>query len=249
MKRVIIVSDLHCGHNYGLTPPEYYNHQKDIQKIGWEWAKKEMKALGKIDVCICLGDAVDGPGHKDSTEHNTTDTSKQSDIAIRCIESFGAKKHIFFRGTPFHTKTSYEAEDPIAHYFSAPIMDSGKIDINGLLFHGKHTTSKGGSPYASVTSLQRTAIVTHLNDITKETEHADVYGRAHIHEWNLVQRELFTAFTNPCFQFSGTAYGRRCEGFYSYGFCVMDVYDKHKFTINPHILKLHTGKKSKVLKV
>ena len=73
MKRVLILSDTHCGSIFGLTPPDYHNHYNEIQKVGWDFYEETISNLGNIDLCIVNGDAVDGPGKKDTRQHITTD--------------------------------------------------------------------------------------------------------------------------------------------------------------------------------
>lgn len=176
---------------------------------------------------------IDGPGLKDSRQHIDTDTDVQCQIAIECLKYVNAKKYIFLRGTPYHVTTDRECEDAIADYFNAEIHDERKIDVNGCIIHCRHTTGKGGTAYGSMTSLQRQAVVQLLNDVTTCGVKADIFIRSHIHEYDLADRSLFTAFSTPALQFKGTAYGRKCTGFYDYGFIYLDIrskkdYDFHK---------------------
>lgn len=240
-KRVLVLSDMHCGHNLGLTHPDYFNHMKDVQKVGWDFFTKNIKKLGKIDLCIVNGDACEGPGKKDNLQHNTTDVSEQQDIAIACIEQVKANKYVFLRGTPYHVTTDHEIEDKIAAKFGAGIYDSRKIDVNGCVLHCRHTMGKSGTAYGSITSLQRSAIVQLLNDVESCSVKADVYIRSHIHEYELIDRDLFSAVTTPALQFKGTSYGRKCTGFYSYGFIWMDIRSKKDFDIHKEILPLTGG--------
>lgn len=98
MARVVILSDLHCGHAVGLTPPQHQGApagmlrgRKEklvgIQAALWEWFSKRIKALGNIDVLIVNGDAVDGKGRKSGgTEQITVDMNNQVEIASDCIK-------------------------------------------------------------------------------------------------------------------------------------------------------------------
>lgn len=248
-KRVLILSDLHCGHILGLTHPEYFNHFREIQAAGWSFFTKNIKALGHIDLCIINGDTVDGEGKKDSRQHITTDSSLQQKIAIRCLSEVKAERFVFLRGTPYHVTTDMELEDGIADYFNAEIHDSRKIDVNGCVIHARHTAGKGGTAYGSATSLQRSAVVQMLNDVECEEVKADIFIRSHIHEYNLIERELYTAITTPCLQFKGTSYGRQCTGFYSFGFIWLDIRGKHDYDIHKVLLKGANHKKESVTKL
>jgi len=236
-KRVLILSDMHCGHNLGLTHPDYFNHFKEIQKVGWDFYTNNIKKLGKIDLLLMNGDACEGPGRKGTREHVSTDMGIQQDMAIACIEQVEAKKLVFLRGTPFHSTNDMEYEDGIAKHFNSEIYDSRKIDVNGCILHVRHTTGRSGTAYASVTSLQRSAVVQMLNDVESDNIKADIFIRSHIHSYNYVDRELFTAVTTPALQFAGSSYGRTCLGQYSYGFIWFDIrskkdFDCHKVTLS-----------------
>jgi hypothetical protein len=250
-KRVLVLSDLHCGHMLGLTPPHYHNHFREIQEVGWKFFTEGIRSLGNIDLCIVNGDAVDGPGSKESLQHLTTDVSTQQDIAIECLKFVEAKKYVFLRGTPFHVTSDFEIEDGIADYFNAEIHDERKIDVNGCIIHCRHTTGKGGTAYGSATSLQRSAVVQTLNDTISENIKANILIRSHIHEYGTVDRSLFTAITTPALQFKGTSYGRKCTGFYDYGFVYLDIESKNKFSFDK-ILLTETGgdfKKETITKI
>jgi hypothetical protein len=239
-KRVLVLSDLHCGNIYGLTPPGYYNHFKEIQQTGWDFFQKGIKSLGKIDLCILNGDLVDGPGKKDARQHITTDMKEQVDIASECLKIIPAKKLVFIRGTCYHVTTDRENEDDIADRFNSEIYDSRKIDVNGCIIHCKHTVGKGSTVYGSVTPLQSGSALQVLTDISADNIVADIFVRSHIHEYNLVDREIFSAVTTPGLQFKGMAYGRKYASFYSYGMIWMDIRSKKDFDINK-ILLTKTG--------
>jgi len=250
-KRVLILSDMHCGHNLGLTHPDYQNQFREIQKVGWDFFTKKVKSIGKIDLCICNGDLTDGPGHKGSREHITTDMKSQQEMAIACLEQVKAKKMIFLRGTPFHVTNDMEYEDAIAKHFNSEIHDSRKIDVNGCILHCRHTVGKSGTAYGSITSLQRSAVVQLLNDVESESTKADIYIRSHIHESTYIKRGIFTAITTPALQFAGSSYGRRCTGMYNFGLVWLDIRGKKDVDYHEEILSEFAGnhKKEEITKI
>lgn len=250
-KRVLILSDLHCGNIFGLTPPEYQNHFREIQQIGWKFYTDNIKKLGKIDLCILNGDLLDGPGKKDTRQHITTDMREQVNIAIEALKIVPAKKFVFIRGTCFHVTTDRENEDDIAKHFNSEIYDSKKINVNGCVIHCKHSVGKGSTVYGSVTPLQSTSALHMLTDISAENTPADIFVRSHIHEYNMVDREIFTAVTTPCLQFKGMAYGRKYSSFYSYGMVWFDIRGKKDFDVNKILLKETGGshKREEIIKI
>jgi predicted MPP superfamily phosphohydrolase len=250
-KRVLILSDLHCGSIFGLTPPEYQNSFREMQQIGWNFFIRNIKSLGKIDLCIINGDILDGPGKKDSRQHITTDIKEQINIAISALKYVNANKFVFIRGTCYHVTTDRENEDDVARSFSSEIYDHKKIDVNGCIMHCRHSTGKGSSIYGSITPLQSNSAVQILSDISSSNEIADIYIRSHIHEYNMIDREPFTVISTPALQFKGMAYGRKFNSFYSYGFVWLDIRDKKDFDVNKILLSETGGsyKKESILKI
>ena len=101
-KRVVTISDLHCGHEFGLTPPawQYKNdgHPRiakaaKFQRALWSFATEALDDLKPIDVLICNGDAIDGKGDKSGgIEQITTDRLEQCEMAAEFINYAEAKQ-------------------------------------------------------------------------------------------------------------------------------------------------------------
>ena len=111
MKRVLVFSDPHCGHETGLTHPSYqysfirepidslerrHNKFRDIQEQVWNWYEQTVESVKPIDILFNLGDNIDGRGEASgSTELIVADQNKQCNMAVRAIEIIEADK-IFF---------------------------------------------------------------------------------------------------------------------------------------------------------
>jgi len=92
--RVIIVSDLHCGHIQALAPKRWNDVPtggRDImqaRKRLWRWWEKEVKALDAVDILLCNGDLIDGRGFRSgSTELLTADLDEQVAMAAECLQN------------------------------------------------------------------------------------------------------------------------------------------------------------------
>ena len=106
MRRVLIISDLHCGHFAGLTPPSWHHspsstsdplQQRFLEFCKFSYGKfyKIVKSLQPIDVLMVNGDCVDGLGRRSGgTELWTTDVDRQCDMATEIIKFIKAKKII-----------------------------------------------------------------------------------------------------------------------------------------------------------
>jgi len=252
MKRLLIIADTHTNHQLGLTPPEYQNiFYKEIQSIGWNFYSKTVKELN-ADAVLFNGDIIDLANFHDKTEFITTNTEHARQMAIEVIyeiPNINNIEKIFIRGTGVHTKQNEEQEDLIAENFDCVAYDSKKFKINGTIIHARHTSSKGGTAYGSVTPLQRSAVIQILNDISKNQVKADLYIRSHCHDFNIVQRSLFTAMTTPALQFAGSTYGRGLTGFYDFGISWIDFDDEGNFNIYHKILKTSTGHKEEIMEI
>ena len=85
MQRVVAIGDLHCGHATGLTPPGWIANTKGREKIAevqlrmWDHFSAAIEQLGKIDVCICNGEAIDGKGKRSGgIEQTEPDLERQA---------------------------------------------------------------------------------------------------------------------------------------------------------------------------
>ena len=117
---MIVISDLHAGSIWGLTPPNWHfqnNEYSDIQKDFWDWFSKKIEVLKPFDILVSNGDAIDGVT-KVGIDHLTNDLNKQVEIAKNIIDFIGAKKHYIVHGTPFHVTDDMNAEDLIAEYYN-----------------------------------------------------------------------------------------------------------------------------------
>ena len=67
-KRVAVIADLHTGHYSGATHPDYWDLIKpkfrESHKERWEWITRILRELGRIDILLVNGDAIDGAGDR-----------------------------------------------------------------------------------------------------------------------------------------------------------------------------------------
>ena len=126
MKRMVVISDLHCGHVVGLTPPRWhfqidgklYANQKEL----WGFYAQSIDSLKPIDILVVNGDAIDGKGCRSGgTEQNTTDRLEQCEMAIECIEYTEAKTVRMTYGTPYHAGQDEDFEKIIERYGQPPL--------------------------------------------------------------------------------------------------------------------------------
>lgn len=249
MKRVLVISDLHCGHRSGLTPPEFQydpeNQEKEwakfgkIQNILWDFYERTIKDLKPIDALLVNGDAVEGKGKKSGgTELITSDRKVQADMAAKCILLAGAKKNVMTYGTDFHVGGDEDWEDLVAEKVGAKIGSHEWVDVNGLIFDMRHYAGRSIIPHGRLTAPLREQLWNTLWAEIAGYPKADVILRSHVHYH--VDGQVFgkRVFTTPALQLH-TKYGsRRATGTVDIGILHFDVEDKENYTWKIHLLKL-----------
>ena len=261
-KRVVIISDLHCGHLTGLTPPNWQinqtkqpeefdtKHQKFalIQKDIWNFYVKTIKELQPISLLVCNGDLVDGHGIRSaSSEQITTDIIEQTNIAIKCIEQCKAQKHIFTVGTQYHTSTPNGGEDfesIIANHFNASKIGSHEfINVNGLIFDIKHHVGTSQSPLGRNNGIVKDRLWNLIWNEHNEQPKANIIIRSHAHYFNYCGENGWLGMTTPALQGMYTKFGtRRCSGHVNIGLIHFDINEKGLYSWQPHIAQTPSQK-------
>jgi hypothetical protein len=247
-KRVVIISDLHCAHKVGLTPPSWqiadnpiYRHFLTFEREVWKFYVNTIKALQPIDILIVNGDCIEGKGEKSgSTELIEADRNLQCDIAAECINICKAKDIVMTFGTGYHTGNSDDFEHTIAGKINAKKIGGHEwLDVNGVIFDLKHKVNASGIPQGRATALLREQLWNaRWHDRNEGQPLADIIIRSHTHYHMFVGDPTFLAMTTPALQGYGSKYGvRDCSGIVDIGLIHFDVDDKGGYTWGSHMLK------------
>jgi len=244
------MSDLHCGSICGLTPPRYWSEDtRGLQEPFWNWYKDTLKTIGPVDVLVINGDAVDGEGKKESIGHITTDTLKQADIAVECIEMIKVPARAIHAayGTDFHVLGTYSYEDAVADKLEVTISDSVLLNIRDKRFNFRHACGRSDIPYGQGTQTFKEAILDILRADAGEYEEADITVRAHVHYYCRMEVGRRVALTLPCLQLPFTVFGRRCRhAYYDVGMMLIQV-DDAGVNITPYLMPLVTVQKQEYI--
>lgn len=240
--RVLCAADFHCGHEIGLTPPQFNPSWEDqrLQRMHayratqWEYFKQGLEDYGPFDIAILDGDLIDGRGMRiGGVEELLVDRMAQVRMATAVIEEIAAPEVYIARGTDYHVGEIEDFEDSIANNVGAKrIGDILKIDINGLLFNVRHHIGTSQVPHTRATALLRDWLwdvvwAAQQNDFDR----ADVIIRAHAHYSLAIDQPGMLAMILPGLQGYGTRYGeRRLSGVIHFGFVVFDIGGKEDFT-------------------
>lgn len=247
-KRVLAIADSHCGHQVGLTPPEFspppineraekfYNVRKDL----WDFFSASVDSFRPFDILILNGDAIDGKGERSgATELITSDRKAQVDIARAVIDFVRAKKIRLIYGTPYHTGQGEDWEDILdALTKGAEIGGHEWLSINGRIFDVKHKVGASQIPHGRLTPIAREVLWNRQWAARGGQPKADVLLRAHNHYYEHADHDGCLAFNMPCLQGYGSKYGiRQCAGTVDMGILVFDVYQDGGITWHKRLLQ------------
>jgi len=236
MKRILVISDLHCGSLVGLTPPSDQS-SKDTkwgktQRTCWDFYKKQVNLFKPYDVVIVNGDAVHGDAKKDGgTMLITTDRVEQAEMAAKCIIEPDCNVVRLTYGTPFHTGNQEDFEGIIAMSLRATGMDAkicshGFYSIGGKNFNVKHKVASSGVSYGRLTPVAKEINWNRAWAARGEEAKADVLIRSHVHYFGEVKLDGCVGITTPSLQGLGDKYGsRQCSGTVDFGIVVIDILD------------------------
>jgi len=242
-KRMVILSDLHCGHELGLTPPTWRYQENNpekgqiarIQREAWEFYEYIIdNVVGKYaDVLVINGDLIDGKANKnEGIELITTDSNLQVKIAIECIGLWNAKKIMMTRGTPYHVGKGECHEDIAADILGATIEDNLTFRFNGKVFNFRHKVGGSSVPYGKGTPLVKEAIWNTLLAEYNNTQRADIIVRSHVHTYVEYRDSHRIAIVTPALQVNSKYGTQQCSGYTDFGFLVVDVYDNGNVIIH-----------------
>ena len=245
--RICFISDLHCGHRVGLTPPEYqsavcgYKFYK-TQMVLWNWYVDNIKAI-KPQILVVNGDAIDGRGERSgSTELIAVSRIKQCEMAGVAISVVGADEVYMTRGTPYHVGNAEEFEDIIKqHVEIKKIEDHAWYDINGVVFDVKHMPGgTSGVPHTAGTGITMDHIWnTFWANHNKSQPLSHVTIRSHTHSFSYHGFDNWLGVLTPALQGMGSKYGAKaCRKLIHFGFIYFDVYENGEYTWNWRIAKV-----------
>lgn len=268
MKKVLVVSDTHCGHLVGLTPPAWQigsesnltKRQKygRIQEEAWEWFSDQVQKHGPYDVIIANGDMIDGSGVRSGgTELITVDREEQAEMAIAVLKRCIGKrftvlpKIIMTYGTAYHTGDGEDWENYIANKLDAKIGAHEWVQVDGVIFDVKHHIGGSQVPHTRANAIGRDALWSQLWADRCMVPDSDILIRSHVHyhvgSWDFTIKPHWR-MTTPALQAMGTKYGaRRCSGLVDFGFLVFEVEGTH-FDFTPVTVDLKSCK-ARVTKV
>jgi hypothetical protein len=242
-KRMLIISDLHCGHRVGLTPEKYWSdlcgeQYYKIQQETWKKYTEIIKSLGKVDILICNGDAIDGKGRRSAgTENIANAMNTQIEMAVECIRAVQTKKILMTYGTTYHTGEE-DCELIIANEVGADIRSHQFFEVNGVKFDVRHKPTGGNKlPHTKPAATGRDWLSNLIWSLDGEQPRADVTIRSHVHSHDGCFKVGWLGMTTPALQGQGSKYGsRECGGKVDWGVVVFDIFENGAYIWKAHIV-------------
>ena len=244
-RRVMVCSDTHSGHHYGLTPPEWWfgkdsgdRLQRDIgeyQRDLWGFAADAIDRLKPIDILLMTGDAIDGKGEKSGgVEQLTTDRVEQCRMLARFIDETEAEKVRMVYGTRYHVGKEDDFESIIPDFSRCKdikIEGHGFYNVNGCVIDAKHKIGASQIPHGRHTAISR-ARMWNVMWHTEKAKHplSNIILRGHVHYFNYAGGPSWVGVTLPALCYH-TIFGvRECEGLVDLGIVWFDIYDSGRFS-------------------
>jgi hypothetical protein len=248
-KRILILSDLHAGHAVGMTPPAFNPSYDDpllridseYRSMLYEWVMGEIRNLGKIDITVHNGDAIEGKGHRSGgTEIIEPDRTEQVEMAKTFLEAINTKEIRLTYGTPYHVGDGEDWEDALARQLGCPLPKAVlNIEINGLCFNFKHKVGGSQIPHGRLTAQLRDKLWNTLWAARGEFPDAAVQVRSHNHYFVFGGTYDDLVIGTPALQGYGSKFGSRImSGTVDFGFIHADVDSKGRLSWEPHILRM-----------
>jgi len=259
-QRILVISDTHCGHLTGLTPPAFQLNEFDksrtkrnkwatMQKESWREFKKLLRRYEPFDLGFHLGDLIDGKGKRSGgVELITTSMDEQAGMAASVCNTVRLHANKGFEwygvsGTPYHTDADGDSWDDVAARRAgfAKFGSHEWITVNGCTFDLKHKIGSSSVPYGKGTAIAKSRL---HNLLWAEMQpKADVVIRGHTHSpFFCGEPGEWLGVICPALQ-GWTKYGAtQCEGRVRWGITIFDVnkdgsYDWHSDIITTNSQK------------
>lgn len=232
-KQVLFIGDTHCGHENGLTGPEWWEYieagpKRECAKRGWAWWLDFNKRRGPFDLVVSLGDGIDGRGEKNDGREIIVPPEKQKDMYLSVLESTRCSQFALCEGTHYHSSDGckWELETVKLLLARGAAVDFGErlsLTINGYHVDAKHHVGGSQAPSGGDAALRA--------EIVSAAEWAAEYGykvpncsvRGHVHRERVVGGGKRWCRTLPALQMWTSFGALRCRGLFHWGATVLNV--------------------------
>jgi hypothetical protein len=260
-KRILFLSDPHCGHRQGLTPPAW--HQNSDHEKWWNRYVNSIEPLKPIHRLVLMGDMIDGEGkYHNGVDSLYTSFPDQLQIAQEVVEAVETQeKIIVVGGTEAHTGRGQNLERTLADllnntgkYRSVEFTEGADIVLGSYIINVQHFAPPSQNPYGSHTGPARVAVTDLLETLVWAREYFEErYGleskdvkqffhiRGHTHRYGLAETSIYFAMTLPSLQVSSQYGKKQFSSYTDWGIVYFD-FDDEKVTWEKNIIRLNFRK-------
>jgi hypothetical protein len=246
-KRLVVLADLHSGHEFGLCPPAWWAQADKpgsrrakagrFQRQLWGFYTRAIDSLKPIDILAVNGDAIEGKGERSGgVELITADRLEQVKMAAESINYAEAPVVRLVHGTRYHTGRDEDFEEALKAIVKgkAAIHGHDFLDINGRKVDLKHKVGSSAIPHGRMTAIARAR----LWNVVWNSEHerqprADIIIRSHVHYFGYCGGANWLGMTTPALTYNSAFGIRECEGLVDVGLIVFDFEDDGSYTWRP----------------
>lgn len=244
-KRLAVLSDFHSGHEYGLTPPEYWRSGTgataktgSFERELWKFYTKAIDSIKPIDIVVVNGDCIEGKGERSgSMELVTSDRHRQVLMAARAIEYTEAPVVRICDGTPAHVGMTEDFESILKDVVKdSKVHVSGHdfFSINGVNLDVKHKVGGSSVPHGRTTPLSRARLWNVVwNSEDERQPKADILIRSHVHYFSYCGGPTWLGITTPALTYNSHYGIRQCEGIVDVGIIVFDFEEGGEYSWRP----------------
>lgn len=256
MKEVVVISDLHCGSVFGLTPPSQFSaHHRRLQAEGWQAYQKMVRKWHSPNILIANGDLIEGTQSKQGgAELITPDRNVQSGMAVECLEAWHAKNIFITYGTKYHVgEQAEDFEFTIANTLDkhTPTRIEGRLylKIEGMTLDVRHKVGTSGIPHGRATALIKEMMWDLIEEAKDNGPKVDIVIRSHAHYHIWVEDPDKTMIITPGLQLKRGRYGtRECQGEIHWG-AIRLIINKGQIVSKEKMIWKLNANKPKIFKI
>lgn len=248
--RLLVVSDLHCGHEVGFTHPSFnpryddpiLNAESDYRANLYKIVIDDMRKQGPFDYGVANADLIDGRGERSGgTELIETDRHEQAKMAAEALGSMPVRQNWWLTyGTPYHTGQEEDFEDTVAEKLGVDKPQSVlDISFNGVVFNFKHKVGGSQVPHGRSTAILRAKLWNQLWADRGEFPQAKYLVRSHVHYHQFAGDNDSVAIITPALQGYGSKFGsRQVDGTVDFGYMIFDIDKKGRSAWEARIFRM-----------
>ena len=249
---IVIESDLHVGNQFGLANPRLVGDAyHDLAEKLFFWRVAQISDIGRVDMHLCLGETIDGPGRRCNIEQWTSDLEQQAIHAAELLCMWDCEDFRICYGTKYHTGDESRSEHKVVdkikllHNRRADIKGVQRLEINGVKINGRHHVGGSSTPNGKWGQLAKVATHDYLRGCYRNYPGADLYFRAHTHEYAVAGNDMYTAYNNPSLQWPLGEYGLKIDRvWYAMGMLELTITDDGEWKVKPRILRVELPEES-----